>query len=179
MTETREESDKTLYFLAPKKIQSGCGGIMMKYAVLDTDFISKTHHEARSADVSAKDVNAGEKASPGQEAQKLEKKQSAMPPGKRKRRSVLKRLREKQAEIAARSGQSAPDVIFPGFHDSHGGFLDGFRCQERDIDMLFQPGITKTLCRSDKVCGVNLIRIEMRGVIAVLRFCGMDARGMM
>ena len=32
-----------------------------------------------------------------------------MPPGKRKRRSVLKRLREKQAEIAARSGQPAPE----------------------------------------------------------------------
>ncbi len=55
---------------------------------------AEPHHEARSADVSAKDVNAGEKASPGQEAQKLEKKQSAMPSGKRKRRSVLKRLRK-------------------------------------------------------------------------------------
>ena len=54
-------------------------------------------------------MNAGKKVSPEQKSQNQERKQPAMPPGKRKRRSVLKRLREKQAEIAARSGQPAPE----------------------------------------------------------------------
>lgn len=70
---------------------------------------SEPNLEVKTADALGKDVRANARASQKQGAQGTDREQSVAPPGKRKRRSVLKRLREKQAEIAARSGLPAPE----------------------------------------------------------------------
>ena len=70
---------------------------------------SEPNLEVKTADAPGKDVSADARASQKQVARGKDREQSVAPPGKRKRRSVLKRLREKQAEIAARSGLPAPE----------------------------------------------------------------------
>ena len=73
--------------------------------------VSEPNFEVKTADASGKDVSIDDRkeAAQMQVARGKDRDQSVAPPGKRKRRSVLKRLREKQAEIAARSGLPAPE----------------------------------------------------------------------
>lgn len=59
---------------------------------------SEPNVEVKTADAPSKDANTDERAAQKQKVQSRDREQSVTSPGKRKRRSVLKRLREKQAE---------------------------------------------------------------------------------